>query len=881
MLSVAPGRSLSFSVLGTIIRVWRALAERTRGLTDAYPSLSWRSEPDIQTAQECLKRTVSVINRIEKQTSSLHFNHSLCELFVSNYLCRARDLLEERKSEIEAYSEQCAPTLTALFSTVKEAEFLIQKHCARSNWIVAAVELFENTSAFAEVILDLKWYIYALKIAIEFASGITPRQSKDKVWHLQSLAMAEYANFLESWESECQQLGLHKDREVLLSKLKIGSGDRIAEIRSLGLYLAQKLSPQDQSTHVREALYVDINASELLQNKVMLGEGAFGKVYQVEWLGMQCAVKQIGGKTAIDEEVKILSKLHHPNIIQLYGYSLDHGTLYLIMELMEETLGEYIEKKQPANLQKSPLSLDVALDCMLQIAKGMRYLHSRGMAHRDLKGGNVLVKPSENPELRNRGYLSLKLTDFGMAKANLRYTTFTPQSMNVGTLVWKAPELFRLFHSDFSNSGQLRQRNYYPFKADVYSFGMVCYEILCGKRPFSNVPFVSTSSFYAKVKRGERPELPDDLVQLPGLSEYIKRCWDTDPCRRPDFVDICKRIRHFRDSLLQVTAYNGWELKVHESTRVVEEPSTIGENDFIDADDWNWEIDYKDVVRGDRAIAGGSGFASVWPAWWKNSEQVLAKYIEVTLIDNDASIAHFKREVGLLVRMQHPNLVHYIGATSKAPFVVFTELAKGMIFLRKFLEKNSTPSHPNAVYIALQVALGMASLHEEEVTVIHGELSPDCILIDAVSLTARVADFGLRSFRNLPHKWQPRYFRAAPEQHQADTLHTSVDVFSFGMILYDLFEHDKAHHFWKKKNSADILRRGGRPTLDTASSYPSGMKNLIERCWAQDSEKRPSFGSIVADLQRMSTKLSRSNQSRLSGSSSSSGSHSRNRRRRG
>lgn len=260
---------------------------------------------------------------------------------------------------------------------------------------------------------------------------------------------------------------------------------------------------------------------------------------------------------------------------------MDHGTLYLIMELMEETLGEYIEKKQPANLQKSPLSLDVALDCMLQIAKGMRYLHSRGMAHRDLKGGNVLVKPSENPELRNRGYLSLKLTDFGMAKANLRYTTFTPQSMNVGTLVWKAPELFRLFHSDFSNSGQLRQRNYYPFKADVYSFGMVCYEILCGKRPFSNVPFVSTSSFYAKVKRGERPELPDDLVQLPGLSEYIKRCWDTDPCRRPDFVDICKRIRHFRDSLLQVTAYNGWELKVHESTRVVEEPSTIGENDFI------------------------------------------------------------------------------------------------------------------------------------------------------------------------------------------------------------------------------------------------------------------------------------------------------------
>lgn len=545
-----------------------------------FQSLSWRSEPEIQTSQELLKRTVSVISRIERLSVSLHFNHSLCERFVGHYLRRARDLLEDRKSEIETYGEECAPTLTALFTTVKEAEFLIQKHCSRTNWIEAAVELVENTSAFAEVILDLKWYIHALRITIEYASGTTPRQAQEKVWDLQRSAMAEYANFLESWENECQQLGLHKDRAALLTKLKSGSGDRIAGIRSLGLYLAHKLSQQDKSAHVREALNVDVNASELLQNRVLLGEGAFGKVYQVQWLGMQCAVKQIGGKTAIDEEVKILSKLHHPNIIQLYGYSLDQGTLYLIMELMDKTLAEYIEQKKQGN---PPFSLHVALDCMLQIAKGMRYLHSKGMAHRDLKGGNVLVKPNENPELQSKGYLCVKLTDFGMAKANLRYSTCTPQSMNVGTLVWKAPELFRLFHSEFCNSGgqQLRPRNYYPFKADVYSFGMVCYEILCGKRPFSNVPFVSTSSFYAKVKRGDRPELPEDKV-LPGLGDYIRRCWDTDPCRRPDFVDICKRIRHFRDSLLQVTAYKGWELKLQESTRpVVQEPSTIDENDFI------------------------------------------------------------------------------------------------------------------------------------------------------------------------------------------------------------------------------------------------------------------------------------------------------------
>lgn len=464
MLSLASRSPIKFSVLSIVVRVWRAVAERTRGLSIAYPSLPWGSESEIQSSQELYQRTVSVISRTERLSGSLHFNHSLCERFLSHYLRRARELLEDRKTDIETYGDECAPTLTALLTTVKEAEFLVQKHCARSNWIESAVELVENTSAFAEVILDLKWYMHALRIAIEFASGTTPRHA----YGLQQSAMAEYELFLESWESECQQLCLHKDREVLLSKLKSGSGDGVPEIRSLGIYLAHKLSQKDKSIHGREAVNVEVDPSKLLENKFMLGEGAFGKVYRVLWLGMQCAVKLIKGKTAIDEEVKILSKLHHPNIIQLYGYSLDQGTLYLIMELMEKTLGEYIDesvrKQQGGDVHRAPFPLHVALDCMLQIAKGMRYLHCRGMAHRDLKSGNVLVKKAQNPELRSKGYFCAKVTDFGMAKANLRNLTDTPQSINVGTLVWKAPELFRVFPSEKSNSGgqQMRPRSEEP-----------------------------------------------------------------------------------------------------------------------------------------------------------------------------------------------------------------------------------------------------------------------------------------------------------------------------------------------------------------------------------------------------------------------------------
>ena len=495
---------------------------------------------------------------------------------MTNYLRHTRELLEERKHEIELYSEQCAPTLAALHNTVKEAEFLIQKHCSTgSSWIRAAVELVENTSAFAEVILDLKWYMHALKIAIEVASGNTPRQGrKQKIWDLQKMAMAEYGKFLDSWEQDCKQLRLEREREMLLSKLKVDTG---AGIRSLSSYLAQKLGKQGESMHAREALAVNVKASELLHKRELLGSGSFGKVYKVQWLDMPCAVKQISASTVAHEEVKILSKLHHPNIIQLYGYFSEGGTLHLIMELMKSTLSDYVETQQWTDLRGSPVFLRIALDCMLQIAKGIRYLHSQGMAHRDLKADNVLIKPSENPELQKKGYLTVKMTDFGLAKANLRNMTCTSLTTNIGSLYWKAPELFRVVQPELSTSSK---RKHYPFKPDVYSFGMVCYEILCGKKPFSDEPFLTTSLFYSKVKKGERPKLPED-IPLPGLTDYIKKCWDSDPCNRPNFVDICKRMRHFRDSLLHITAYSGWEHKPQDGGSIIPEPSSIDQNDFI------------------------------------------------------------------------------------------------------------------------------------------------------------------------------------------------------------------------------------------------------------------------------------------------------------
>ena len=106
---------------------------------------------------------------------------------------------------------------------------------------------------------------------------------------------------------------------------------------------------------------------------------------------------------------------------------------------------------------------------------------------------------------------------------------------------------------------------------------MVFYSILSGKKPFSDIPTLSASSLFAKVKRGERPELREDI--FPAWPQYIRRCWHTDIIKRLDFANICKKLRHFRNLLLQVNAYVGWE---HERKGVIiPKSSRLDESDFM------------------------------------------------------------------------------------------------------------------------------------------------------------------------------------------------------------------------------------------------------------------------------------------------------------
>jgi serine/threonine protein kinase len=174
----------------------------------------------------------------------------------------------------------------------------------------------------------------------------------------------------------------------------------------------------------------------------------------------------------------------------------------------------------------------------------MQYLYQKRIVHRDLKSSNILVDPVDSSAMAKKGYLRVKVTDFGLAKIKAATATFSAQS-EVGTTRWMAPELHTSSHiGESSEPGS--NKKHHPFKADVYSYAITCSEILTGDDPFMGEPLTGLRD---RIKyTGLRPSLPDSLP--PYLVSLIHRCWDADPCNRPDFSEICAELRHVKASLL-------------------------------------------------------------------------------------------------------------------------------------------------------------------------------------------------------------------------------------------------------------------------------------------------------------------------------------------
>ncbi|KAL1533685.1 mitogen-activated protein kinase kinase kinase [Salvia divinorum] len=241
----------------------------------------------------------------------------------------------------------------------------------------------------------------------------------------------------------------------------------------------------------------------------LLGSGSFGSVYEgIADDGFFFAIKEVslldqGGEgkqrvAQLEQEIALLRKFEHENIVQYYGTEKDDSHLYIFLELVVK--GSLLSLYRKYTLRDSVVSAYTR-----QILHGLKYLHDQGVVHRDIKCANILVHTNG----------LVKLADFGLAKA----TKLNDVKSCKGTAFWMAPEVVR-------SQG-------YGLAADIWSLGCTVLEMLTRRFPYGDMECMP--ALY-RIGKGKRPPIPDSLSS--DARDFLLKCLQADPSVRSTAAEL-------------------------------------------------------------------------------------------------------------------------------------------------------------------------------------------------------------------------------------------------------------------------------------------------------------------------------------------------------
>eukprot|EP00927_Polykrikos_kofoidii_P015904 TRINITY_DN1712_c0_g4_i1.p1 TRINITY_DN1712_c0_g4~~TRINITY_DN1712_c0_g4_i1.p1 ORF type:complete len:1097 (+),score=221.02 TRINITY_DN1712_c0_g4_i1:195-3485(+) len=254
------------------------------------------------------------------------------------------------------------------------------------------------------------------------------------------------------------------------------------------------------------------------------GRGGFGEVFKGVWAGQPVAVKEVRDASPTDGdvcdfilEISLLSRLSHPNVVRFWRGCADvrscRRTLILVTEWMDRGVLSSLlhESQEPA------LSFGQVTVLAMGIGRGIAFLHQVKILHLDLKSPNVLLDST----------WQTKLCDFGLAK--LREQTALHTTLRGVSPIWAPPELFD--DRGETGGGEVTE------KADVYSFGIIVFELTTRSLPFSDVSQMQLP----RVKtRGQLPKFPEDMDG--NMRDLVKLCLTHKPTGRPTMFEALEQV---------------------------------------------------------------------------------------------------------------------------------------------------------------------------------------------------------------------------------------------------------------------------------------------------------------------------------------------------
>ncbi|KAH9623367.1 hypothetical protein KSS87_012623 [Heliosperma pusillum] len=242
---------------------------------------------------------------------------------------------------------------------------------------------------------------------------------------------------------------------------------------------------------------------------------------------MATAAETVQLRESFRNEVAVWHKLDHPNVTKFIGASMGTSNLTIpvnnsskggrdakpsraccvvVEYLAGGTLKEYLIKNK-----KRKLAIKVVIQFALDLSRGLSYLHSKKIVHRDVKTENMLLDTKR----------TLKIADFGVARVEAQ----NPKDMTgeTGTIYYMAPEVL--------------DGKPYDRKCDVYSFGICLWETYCCCMPYHGLYSFADLS-YGVVHKNLRPEMPKCCPA--SLANIMRKCWDANPNKRPNMDEVVR-----------------------------------------------------------------------------------------------------------------------------------------------------------------------------------------------------------------------------------------------------------------------------------------------------------------------------------------------------
>jgi len=333
-------------------------------------------------------------------------------------------------------------------------------------------------------------------------------------------------NVQQLMNHEDDELDRKKDAEDLLKKqdellkLMTEESGKVEDVRQmlagLASFLHEELHSLSRPTEVVDSLAeILIEAEEVECGR----EIAHGNkiIYQGRFRGQDVAIKTLGqdldeaARRQFEREVRILRSLRSDQVVFFYGACLHAGKECLVMKYMANgALRDLIEKKTSFTPEQQKR-------IALEIAKGLQYLHNQKMIHRDLNDRHILFDED----------MHAKLTGFGLSKVQSKVVQTVQITQEVSC--WSAPEL-------------LGRRVAHSAKSDVYSYGLILWELLTWQKPYAGCS-LDSRDLLEKVRSGYRENIPETVPKI--YADLIRQCWDENPLKRPSLEVMIREIENY------------------------------------------------------------------------------------------------------------------------------------------------------------------------------------------------------------------------------------------------------------------------------------------------------------------------------------------------